>query len=60
MALLGFNVGVEAGQALVVLALLPLLVWMRGSIWEPRLVRTASLAVALVGAAWFVQRLFFV
>ena len=60
MALLGFNLGVEAGQALVVLVLVPPLIWMRGSIWEPRLVRTASLAVALVGAAWFVQRLFFV
>ena len=44
----------------MVLVVLPLLIWIRVSIWEPRLVRTASLAVALVGAAWFVQRLFFV
>ncbi len=60
VALLGFNVGVEAGQALVVALLLPLLVWMRGWQWEPRVVRAASFAVAAVGLAWFVERLFFV
>ena len=59
-ALLGFNLGVEAGQALVVLFLLPLLVWMRGAAWEPRAVRAASLGVAVVGLAWFVERLFLV
>jgi len=59
-ALLGFNLGVEAGQALVVLFLLPLLVWMRGATWEPRAVRAASLGVAVVGLAWFVERLFLV
>lgn len=58
LALLGFNLGVEAGQGLVVGLLLPLLVWMRGWVWEPRVVRTASLVVALVGFAWFVERLF--
>jgi len=59
LALLGFNLGVEAGQALVVALLLPLLLFMRGSAWEPRVVRTASLAVAAVGCAWLIERLFF-
>ncbi len=58
MALLGFNLGVEAGQAVVVGLLLPFLLWMRGAAWEGRLVRTASLAVALAGGAWLVERLF--
>lgn len=58
LALLGFNVGVEAGQALVVALLLPILVWMRGSRWERRAVQTASGAVALLGFIWFVERLF--
>jgi hydrogenase/urease accessory protein HupE len=57
LALLGFNLGVEAGQALVVALLLPLLLWMRGSIWEPRTVQAASLAVAAVGCAWLIERL---
>ena len=47
-------------QALVVALLLPLLIWMRNWSWEPRVVRAASLAVAAVGLAWFVERLFFV
>jgi hydrogenase/urease accessory protein HupE len=59
LALLGFNLGVEAGQALVVALLLPLLVWMRGKSWEPRVVRAASAGVAAVGLAWLVQRVFF-
>lgn len=59
MALLGFNLGVEAGQALVLLLLLPALLWMRGREWQPAVVRGASLGVAVVGLGWFVQRLFF-
>jgi len=58
LALLGFNLGVEAGQALVVALLLPLLLSVSSSVWEPRIVRAASLAVAAVGCAWLVRRLF--
>jgi len=59
LALLGFNLGVEAGQAFVVMLILPLLLWMRGRSWEPRVVRAASIGVAAVGLAWLVQRVFF-
>jgi hydrogenase/urease accessory protein HupE len=59
LALLGFNLGVEVGQALVVTLLFPLLLCMRRSIWEAWMMRVASLAVVLVGTAWLVQRLFF-
>jgi hypothetical protein len=59
MALLGFNLGVEAGQGLVIAALLPLLLWMRPRPWEPRVARAISVGLALVGAAWLVERLLF-
>jgi hydrogenase/urease accessory protein HupE len=59
LALLGFNLGVETGQAIVVALLLPVLAWSRGKSWEPQLVRTASLAVAVAGLAWLVERVFF-
>lgn len=59
LSLLGFNAGVELGQALVLTVALPLLALLRRSGWEPRLIRSASLAILVVGAVLFVERTFF-
>jgi hypothetical protein len=56
LSLLGFNVGVELGQALMVAVALPALALLRRTRWEPRVVRIASLATLLVGAALFLER----
>jgi hypothetical protein len=56
LSLLGFNAGVELGQALVVAVALPGLALLRGTWWETRVVRSASAAILLVGAALFVER----
>jgi len=56
-ALALFNLGIEAGQALVIAAALPLFLWLRRARWEAPLVKGASLAVAATGAFWLVQRL---
>lgn len=56
LSLLGFNAGVELGQALVVAVALPALALLRGTWWETRVVRSASAAILLVGAALFVER----
>jgi hypothetical protein len=56
LSLLGFNIGVELGQALVVAVALPALALLRRTRWEPRVVRIASLATLLVGAALFLER----
>jgi hypothetical protein len=58
LSLLGFNVGVEAGQALVIAALLPGLVLLRRSQWEARTVMGSSLAILLIGLMLFVERAF--
>lgn len=58
LALVGFNVGVEAGQAAVIAVALPLGLLLRYRAWRPRLARALSLGLALVGLVWFVQRLF--
>jgi hydrogenase/urease accessory protein HupE len=58
LALLGFNLGVETGQAFVVALLLPVLLGIRGRSWEPRIVQAASIGVAAFGAAWLAERLF--
>jgi HupE / UreJ protein len=56
-SLFGFNLGVEAGQAMVVALALPGLLLLRRSRWEGRLVSSCSLAILLIGLALFVERL---
>src|SRR5205814_1085312 len=56
--LLGLNLGVEAGQALVVALALPALVTLRRTDWEPRMVTGSSLAILVIGLVLFVERVF--
>lgn len=58
LALFGFNAGVEVGQALVVALALPALALLRDTRWEPRLIRSSSLAILMVGIVLFVERAF--
>ena len=55
-SLLGFNLGVETGQAVAVAIILPLLLWLRRTPWEAKAVRGASVVVLVVGLGLFVQR----
>lgn len=58
-ALLAFNGGVELGQAAVVVVTLPALLWVsRRPAWSARVVPALSVAVALMGVLWFVERVF--
>lgn len=59
IALAGFNLGVEVGQAAILLAALPVLQFVarRGALRLP-MVHAASLALAAFGAVWFTERLF--
>lgn len=56
LSLLGFNAGVEVGQALLVALVLPALALLRHTRWETRVIQSASLAILLVGAVLFVER----
>ena len=55
-ALLGFNLGVEAGQALVVVLLAPALAWLAHRSFGARVARGLSLAIVCLGLVWLVQR----
>ena len=55
-ALLGFNVGVELGQAAIVVALLPVLYVIRSTLAYRVLLFAGSGAVALVASLWTYQR----
>ena len=56
-ALVGFNLGVEAGQGTAILLAAPILLWLRRSPRRPLLARTASLGVAAIGTVWLAERL---
>jgi hypothetical protein len=56
-ALAGFNLGVEAGQLLVLLVLLPPLALIAGKTWYPTVVRVVSGLIVLAGLGWFLQRI---
>ncbi len=57
-ALLGFNLGVELGQAAIVLALLPVLFWIRRTIAYQALLWAGSGSVAIIATLWSYQRCF--
>jgi hypothetical protein len=57
-ALLGFNLGVELGQAAIVVALLPVLFWLRRTLAYQALLWAGSGAVAILAALWSYQRCF--
>ncbi len=60
VALLGFNLGVEAGQLAVLAVVLPAVLWLRKRpAFRVHGVRLASAAVVVLGVVWFVQRAFF-
>ncbi len=57
-ALLSFNLGVEAGQLAIVAVLFPLLIYSRRFRWHNRAVLSLSIIIGIVGAFWFLQRVF--
>ena len=59
LALLNFNLGVEAGQLVAVAITLPLLIWLRRTRWESGVVRALSALVLVVGLGLFVERAMF-
>lgn len=56
-ALAGFNLGVEAGQLIVVAAACPILIWLRAyPAFAMRFLHVSSLLVATLGVVWVVER----
>jgi HupE/UreJ protein len=56
-ALATFNVGIELGQALIVLALFPALLLIRRFRWSPLAHGAAAAGAASIGLFWFAERL---
>jgi hypothetical protein len=57
LALVGFNVGVEVGQAAIVVAFVPIAFWLRRTqLYRKGVLTGGSLLIALIAAYWFAQR----
>jgi hypothetical protein len=59
LSLLNFNLGVEAGQAAMVLLALPLLLYIRRRPWARRFTVAVSAIILVVGLVLFVERALF-
>jgi hypothetical protein len=60
ISLVSFNLGIEAGQLAVVLAVMPVVYAVRtGSLYRRTLMPWGSAAIAAIALVWFVQRAFF-
>lgn len=57
--LMGFNIGIEIGQMIVIAVVFPLVLFVRKIHKENTLVPAASLLIAIAGGVMVVQRLFF-
>ncbi|WP_460525899.1 HupE/UreJ family protein [Flindersiella endophytica] len=57
-SLLSFNLGIEVGQAIVIVLVFPLLLLLRRLSWSAAVHLAATGLAALFGLVWFVQRIF--
>ena len=58
LSLLGFNVGVEIGQVLIVAGIFPILFFLRKLKVYPKLLTYGSVLLILIALQWVVERLF--
>lgn len=58
LSLFSFNIGIEAGQLLLLAAVFPLILLVRRSRWSAPIICGATTLVAAIGLIWFVERFF--
>lgn len=56
-ALVSFNLGIEAGQLLIVVPLGLLIYLMRNRPWRPAFIKISSVVTGLIGLFWFIERI---
>lgn len=58
LSLLGFNIGVEIGQAFIIVLLFPALFLLRRTVAYPWILRVGSIALAVIATIWAIERIF--
>jgi hypothetical protein len=57
LSILAFNIGVEAGQLMILLALLPVLFFCRSKQWYPKYgLKLGSIIIGIIAINWSIQR----
>ena len=57
-SLLGFNIGVEIGQAFIILVIFPILFLLRRTALYAHVLRLGSIVMGLIATNWFIERAF--
>lgn len=58
LSLLGFNIGVEIGQVVIIAMIFPILYLIRKSIFYPKILLYLSIVLIIISLYWFVERFF--
>lgn len=58
ISLLGFNIGVEIGQAFIIVLLFPALFLMRRTVYYPWILKIGSIVLAVIAGIWALERVF--
>lgn len=56
-SLLAFNLGIEAGQLLIITAALPLILCFKNRTWYLTVVRVVAIIISVIAFSWFIQRI---
>jgi len=59
LSLFSFNIGIEAGQLVIIAISIPILHYLRSRAWDRRFCRGFSQGAAALGIVWLVQRVLF-
>jgi len=59
LSLFSFNIGIEAGQLVIIAISIPILHYLRSRAWDRRFCRGFSQGAAMLGIVWLVQRVLF-
>jgi hydrogenase/urease accessory protein HupE len=57
-SLLFFNVGIEIGQLLIIIVLLPIIYLFRSKAWYPLAIKIIAVMISAVALIWFIERVF--
>ena len=56
-SLLAFNLGIEMGQILIIILIVPFVLHFKNREWYPRMIQAVAIVISLIAILWFIQRI---